>query len=438
MKQSLEYINKLGLKTLVLVLSFSVGCQKDADSNLNSTTGLINFSFEKETDVSGYSFEIVQNPEGDENSFLIQNTDSLSYGTDVTGLKASFRTVNSLVTVKVNGKEQVSGVTANDFTNPVMYNAYAESGNVKNYRVTVNIAKKNEAAEIESDRPMIICEQLEDRVIIVDSLSQKILWEWKAATSGLPVQHINWFKHIDEAKPVYHKKYILTTASAGGGVAIIRIADKKVMFYACGSNTHSAEILPDGNLVVACSTGDTETSSSLLIYKVDTLNSPASAYKSKVEVYSAHNAVWDNKNQVLMATADTKMNYYKYNFDSNNPKLVLQQSVDLPGTGAHDLFPVYGENALWLTNSSAVYKYDIETKVAAEASFSMPNIKSISSGPAGYGILLIKPKTSYWTDEIINSKGERAFYGIYYKMYKARWFIDNPFSYGGDSDFIQP
>ena len=293
--------------------------------------------------------------------------------------------------------------------------------------------------EIDSDKPIVICEQLYNRIIIVDSLSQRIIWEWKATSSGLPKAQVSWFNNPDEAKPIYNNKYIVITASAGGGAAIIRIADKKIMFYAyVGGNPHSAEILPDGNLVVACSTGEDDSSNSILIYKVDTLSSPASSYKAKYSVYSAHNVVWDNNNQVLMATANNKMHYYTYNFDSNNPELQLQQIVNIPGSGAHDLFPVYGENALWLTNSTAVYKYDIATKVSNITNFSMEDIKSVSSGPSGYGVLLMKPKESHWSDEVINSNGERAFYGVNYRMYKARWFIDNPFSYGSGSDFIQP
>lgn len=308
----------------------------------------------------------------------------------------------------------------------------------KDEEIKTNTVKKSYV--ITSSRPIVICEQLEDRVIIVDSASQNIVWEWVAALSGLPSSHISWFKHIDEAKPIYNKKYVLVTASYGGGVAIIRISDKKVMFYACpGSNTHSAEILPDGNLVVACSTSETApNANSLLIYKVDTLSSPAGSYVAKYTVYSAHNAVWDYQRQLLMATTSSTLNYYKYNFDGVHPSLTLQETVKLPASGSHDLFPVYGEDALWLTNAVGVYKYDIATKTAVQVSFSLPTIKCVSSGPAGYGTLLVQPKKDYYTDEVINSDFKRVFYGTNYRIYKARWFIDNPFSYGGGSDFKQP
>ena len=63
---------------------------------------------------------------------------SLPYGTKLNGLVASF-TIDG-VSVNVNTTKQVSGITANDFTNPVIYTVAATDGSTHNYTVTVSIA----------------------------------------------------------------------------------------------------------------------------------------------------------------------------------------------------------------------------------------------------------------------------------------------------------
>ncbi len=57
-------------------------------------------------------------------------------GTDVTALKADFE-LSEKATASVKGITQKSGVTANDFTNPVTYTITAEDKSTKNYTVTV-------------------------------------------------------------------------------------------------------------------------------------------------------------------------------------------------------------------------------------------------------------------------------------------------------------
>lgn len=54
-------------------------------------------------------------------------------GTTISSLKAYFEYTGE--SIKVNGVDQISGVTANDFTNPVTYTITAEDGSTVNYRV---------------------------------------------------------------------------------------------------------------------------------------------------------------------------------------------------------------------------------------------------------------------------------------------------------------
>lgn len=287
-------------------------------------------------------------------------------------------------------------------------------------------------------RPILMAEQSQNMAIIVDSLTNNELWSWRVAMSDIPSDMQSLFNNIDEVKAVYSRKYIILTASTGG-VAMVRISDRKLMFYAYPKgNPHSIEILPDGNIVVATSTGTDENANSLLIYKMDTLRNDASPIHAKYSLYSGHNAVWDRANRQLIATTDNTLRFYEYNYNPENPALTLKDEINLPDKGAHDMFPVYGENALWLTTTSYIYKIDLATKTIARAGFSKANIKSVSSGPSEFGTLLLQPTTSHWSNYVTNDKGEKACHIANGKIYKARWFIDNSFSYPPNDEFKQP
>jgi hypothetical protein len=276
---------------------------------------------------------------------------------------------------------------------------------------------------------IILAEQLQQRVAIADVNLKKIIWEWKPEMSNVKPEHLAWFSDVSDAKLVYNGKYLLATAS-GGGVALIRIADRKTVFYAyAGGNTHSAEILPDGNIVSASSTGNY-----LTVFKVDTTLGAAAVHSKNIATEFGHNVVWDNKHQVLWSAAMNKLKSYRYNFNCAQPDLTLLETISIPGTEAHDLFPVYGTDSLWLTNTTNVYVFDTDTKQLVQANTPQEDIKSISSGPAGFPTIISHPKEQWWTDEILDISGKSIFKQSGLKIYKARWLIVNTFSYpGGDS-----
>jgi hypothetical protein len=279
---------------------------------------------------------------------------------------------------------------------------------------------------------IILAEQAQQRVAIADVPSKKIFWQWTPQTSNVQPAHYSWFSNVSDAKIVYNGKYILTTAS-GGGVALIRIADKKTMFYAfAGGNTHSAELLPDGNIVSASSTGNY-----LTLFRVDTLHFPDNVYTKQVTVDFGHNVVWDQKNQLLWAAAGTALKSFRYNFNCVQPDLTLVETLSLPGKEAHELFPVYNEDALWLTNTTNVYRFTLADKKLTQADIIQANIKSVSSGPADFPIILIRPKESWWTDEVIDAKGNGVFFEAGLKIYKARWVLPNTFSYPANNEIRQ-
>lgn len=278
-------------------------------------------------------------------------------------------------------------------------------------------------------RKLVLADQSQNRVIIADVGAKTIVWEWKPA--GL-LANASWFVNMSDAKPVLNNQYILATASTGG-VALVRIADKKTLFYAYAGNgnTHSAELLPDGNIVAACSTGGY-----LILFKTDTAAAqPYGGYTKKVALTDAHNVVWDKQRQLLWSASGNKLYAYRYNFNCAAPDLALADSIALPATGCHDLFPDYGKDSLLLSTSSKVWTVGLRSRAVSQIS-AYARIKSVSAGPSPYVTVLmqsIDTDQQWWNDTIIDLNGNTVYTLPGLKAYKARWLLNNAFSYGDAS-----
>lgn len=275
---------------------------------------------------------------------------------------------------------------------------------------------------------IVLCEQSVNRIAILDLGKKKMVWEWlPGQAANIKKEHVSWFTNPSDAKPVYGGQAILLSAS-GGGVALIRIADKKVLFYAfAGGNTHSSELLPDGNIVAASSTGNFMT-----VFRTDTLQFPDNVYSKQLPLPFGHNVVWDKKQNLLWSAAKDQLKTFTYNFHRLLPEITIKDSIQLPGTDAHDLFPAYGQPALWLTNTTGTYYYNTEKNQASKVPLPYQHVKSMSSGPTPLPTIFIHPdgtKGSWWTDEIYSTDGKVIYKQRGLKIYKARWFVENTFSY---------
>lgn len=285
------------------------------------------------------------------------------------------------------------------------------------------------------EKAYVLAEQSRNAIVIRDVELQRNVWSWDPFTARIPSAHQSWFKNPSEVKPVFNHRYILMTAS-GGAVALIRISDSKLMFYAnCGQNPHSAEILPDGNIVTAESrSGEINT------FVVDTIKVLGNK-SNTIKLGNAHNVVWDKKREFLYATGTIKdgvtaLFRLQYNGERNNPKLIGQKRIYTfeKESGGHDLFPVYGEeNKLWFTAASAVYQFDVSEEMPiCENIFSLEDIKSISN--KGDEVILLKPTEEWWAEGLINEKEEELFQMKSSRIYKGRWMVDNTFSYPESHD----
>ena len=113
-----------------------------ADASTATYTVTVTIAPDPAKDLTAYAFLSVNNP-----TLPIDVTATITgtaiaatvpFGTDVTGLVATFNTTGAAVTV--GGTPQVSGTTANDFTSPVVYRVTAADTTTQDYTVTVTIA----------------------------------------------------------------------------------------------------------------------------------------------------------------------------------------------------------------------------------------------------------------------------------------------------------
>lgn len=281
--------------------------------------------------------------------------------------------------------------------------------------------------EVPEGAEIVITEQGAGRILILEAQTGKPVWSWTPSDSGFDENVSSWFALPSEAKPVKDSSCLLITASRGG-VCLIRISDKKALFYANpGGNPHSAEILPDGNIVVASSTGN-----KLSLYRYD-VNTPfVSTPLLTRSVTSGHNVVWDSARNCLWTAAGGEILKFEYvSGAACDLKQIRTYEMPSGNTEAHDLVPVYGQDALYVTTVQNVYRFDCTTgEFSSIKIFQRINIKSISSGPESYPVIVSRPNSgSWWTTDIRDLDGNLIFENKGYQIYKARWFLDNPFSY---------
>ena len=96
-------------------------------------------------EVTSYKFEAAKNTAltSDVIGIVDSGTHTIAltvpYGTDLTALVATFE-LSASAAAKIGSNAQVSGTTANNFTNPITYTVKAENGSARDWVVTVTVA----------------------------------------------------------------------------------------------------------------------------------------------------------------------------------------------------------------------------------------------------------------------------------------------------------
>ena len=273
-------------------------------------------------------------------------------------------------------------------------------------------------------RNQILCSNQATRdVLVMDadgdwSKPESILWKWNPeGDPNIPADRLKRFNHIDETKVVNGGKQILVTSSTGG-MALVDVATKQSVFTGYpGGSTHSADLLPDGTIITASSTGNC-----LMVFTRK--DGEKTAHKTfKLTFADAHGVVWDKLLGLVWAVGKEAVICCRYNFDVENPQLTIVESFPLkpnPYWG-HDLILLEKERKLLMTGRNML---EFDTMTGQYKLFlKRKSVKSISIHPETGEQLVQIPKENYWNDTVTLLNGDRKWtLPGNAKIYKARWF----------------
>ena len=290
-----------------------------------------------------------------------------------------------------------------------------------------------------------------------------VLWEYdtKEGVDGLTMD----FDHINDVKRVrYHDREYILIAGNGPGLALFDLYEERFVFSykprvpageRCSMKSisiHAAEMLPDGNFVVADPTGDDRGGASVrLIYG----SNEDPVILQSLPFSGAHGVVWDHKRQLLWAWGGSKLKKYRYISAGKDSYLeqhgIAYKSPDWTSIG-HDMMPL-GPDALIFNCAEGLGVFYIEHQtVAKRQQFELLYGTIDMATHFALDTKLLRGKGvdfNYKTGQIIQNLHEsntvrspnvlqedRSVMEWSYepeddmKMYKARWFIHNEFSYG--------
>ena len=216
--------------------------------------------------------------------------------------------------------------------------------------------------------PIALADQSKDdpRILVMDynqkdwsrANNKSVLWSWKPSDSGIN-DATSWTLPNDARLRNINGKRYMVTASGYGLIAVVGYPDKRKKWsinVGKASNVHGIELLPDGNVAMAASTGGW-----VRIYTAS--QAQDSAKYVQFDLKDAHNVLWDPSREVLWSLGMDKLVQLKIGGTSAAPTLTPAKTITMPDTSGHDLEAKLGDpNTLWITTGSATWSFDKRTE----------------------------------------------------------------------------
>ena len=185
-----------------------------------------------------------------------------------------------------------------------------------------------------------------------------IVWEWDTNTAyGSRIQGQN--VTMDQASirySSYWERDVVIFCGSGGWVGAVDYQTKEVLFEDNpGYGPHSVELLPNGDLVLACS-GNTNSSTGRVLYYPLSKGSTKPA-STVIPLESAHGVCYDPQNDIVWVLGGTEI----IGCTASDGKLVKIAGAGcaLGESGGHDFVPVYGQpGKYWVSTGKRILQFD--------------------------------------------------------------------------------
>ncbi|OKJ99884.1 hypothetical protein AMK26_27080 [Streptomyces sp. CB03234] len=250
---------------------------------------------------------------------------------------------------------------------------------------------------------------------------------------------VSWV-HPSEAKvrEWRGRTYVLTVASYGFAAVVEYPSGRRhwggtLSPGTIRHNPHSIELLPDGNVAVAGSTGDV-----VRLYAA----SRGGGYVT-YPLEDAHGLQWDAGRRVLWALGGDRLVALRVGGTAAEPTLDEAFEARLPTPHGHDLGQVAGDpDRLWVSSGSAVYQYVKSTGTflrdfPGAAGISRARVKAVGGDPVTGQVVSTVPEKglgeSWWTRTVAVHRPDgtyRTYRLANGGIYKARWWLPSGLASG--------
>lgn len=296
---------------------------------------------------------------------------------------------------------------------------------------------------VESDALFAVTDQLGERILVLagetdiaaaESGSARAVWSWSPPPEVLAGRSSAWGRPSDVrlCRDAEGEPWMLVTDSYGLVFAVD--CDGRTRWWVdLGryANPHAAQLLPDGRIAVAASTGGW-----VRIYRALGADGPGCV---EMPVAEAHGLVWDSARSCLWVLGLDRLlavSAHRSRSLRGARELRTTFSVTLPTSGGHDLQPVRNDpDRLWVTTSRAVYQFSKSERAWLSdydnaAVIDTANVKSIGNTSEPGTVLRAIPEPGLepeWLTGRVEFVGRSVrSTAVPGHIYKARpWLIEN-------------